>query len=108
MQWTSNSDNNKFTVTQAYLDKLVAAGYTQLSMDLSATQTNIYVICTYKNGNATKDVAKNYTGGNVNFALNTVDGTLSEIGIVIVNTHDNTVFQDFSGTLELTNITYTK
>lgn len=108
VQWTTNSDNNKFSITQAYLDKLVAAGYTQLSMDLSATQTNIYVICTYKNGNATKDVAKNYTGGNVNFALNTVDGTLSEIGIVIVNTHDNTVFQDFSGTLELTNITYTK
>ena len=108
VQWTTNSDNNKFSITQAYLDKLVAAGYTQLSMDLSATQANIYVICTYKNGNATKDVAKNYTGGNVNFALTTVDGTLSEIGIVIVNTHDNTVFQDFSGTLELTNITYTK
>ena len=108
VQWTTNSDNNKFSITQAYLDKLVAAGYTQISMDLSATQANIYVICTYKNGNATKDVAKNYTGGNVNFALTTVDGTLSEIGIVIVNTHDNTVFQDFSGTLELTNITYTK
>lgn len=108
VQWTSSSDNNKFTVTQAYLDKLVAAGYTQISMDLSATQANIYVICTYKNGNATKDVAKNYTGGNVNFALATVDGTLSAIGIVIVNTHDNTVHQDYSGTLELTNITYTK
>lgn len=108
VQWTSSSDNNKFTVTQAYLDKLVAAGYTQISMDLSATQANIYVICTYKNGNVTKDVAKNYTGGNVNFALATVDGTLSEIGIVIVNTHDNTVHQDYSGTLELTNITYTK
>lgn len=108
VQWTTNSDNNKFSITQAYFDKLVSAGYTQLSMDLSATQANIYVICTYKNGNATKDVAKNYTGGNVNFALTTVDGTLSEIGIVIVNTHDNTVFQDFSGTLELTNITYTK
>ena len=108
VQWTTSSDNNKFTVTQAYLDKLVAAGYTQISMDLSATQANIYVICTYKNGNATKDVAKNYTGGNVNFALATVDGTLSEIGIVIVNTHDNTVHQDYSGTLELTNITYTK
>ncbi len=62
VQWTSSSDNNKFTVTQAYLDKLVAAGYTQISMDLSATQANIYVICTYKNGNVTKDVAKNYTG----------------------------------------------
>ncbi len=108
VQWTSSSDNNKFTVTQAYLDKLVAAGYTQISMDLSATQANIYVICTYKNGNVTKDVAKNYTGGNVNFALVTVDGTLSAIGIVIVNTHDNTVHQDYSGTLELTNITYTK
>lgn len=108
VQWTSSSDNNKFTVTQAYLDKLVAAGYTQISMDLSATQANIYVICTYKNGNVTKDVAKNYTGGNVNFALATVDGTLSEIGIVIVNTHDNTMHQDYSGTLELTNITYTK
>ena len=108
VQWTTNSDNNKFTVTQTYLDKLVAAGYTQISMDLSATQANIYVICTYKNGNVTKDVAKNYTGGNVNFALATVDGTLSEIGIVIVNTHDNTVHQDYSGTLELTNITYTK
>lgn len=108
VQWTSSSDNNKFTVTQAYLDKLVAAGYTQISMDLSATQANIYVICTYKNGNVTKDVAKNYTGGNVNLALATVDGTLSEIGIVIVNTHDNTVHQDYSGTLELTNITYTK
>lgn len=108
VQWTSSSDNNKFTVTQTYLDKLVAAGYTQISMDLSATQANIYVICTYKNGNATKDVAKNYTGGNVNLALATVDGTLSEIGIVIVNTHDNTVHQDYSGTLELTNITYTK
>ncbi len=108
VQWTTNSDNNKFTVTQAYLDKLVAAGYTQISMDLSATQANIYVICTYKNGNVTKDVAKNYTGGNVNFALATVDGTLSEVGIVIVNTHDNTVHQDYSGTLELTNITYTK
>lgn len=108
VQWTSSSDNNKFTVTQTYLDKLVAAGYTQISMDLSATQANIYVICTYKNGNATKDVAKNYTGDNVNLALATVDGTLSEIGIVIVNTHDNTVHQDYSGTLELTNITYTK
>lgn len=108
VQWTSSSDNNKFTVTQAYLDKLVAEGYTQISMDLSATQANIYVICTYKNGNVTKDVAKNYTGGNVNFALATVDGTLSAIGIVIVNTHDNTVHQDYSGTLELTNITYTK
>lgn len=108
VQWTTSSDNNKFTVTQPYLDKLVAAGYTQISMDLSATQANIYVICTYKNGNVTKDVAKNYTGGNVNFALATVDGTLSEIGIVIVNTHDNTVHQDYSGTLELTNITYTK
>lgn len=108
VQWTTNSDNNKFTVTQVYLDKLVSAGYTQISMDLSATQANIYVICTYKNGNATKDVAKNYTGGNVNFALATVDGTLSEIGIVMVNTHDNTMHQDYSGTLELTNITYTK
>ena len=108
VQWTTNSDNNKFTVTQVYLDKLVSAGYTKISMDLSATQANIYVICTYKNGNVTKDVAKNYTGGNVNFALATVDGTLSAIGIVIVNTHDNTVHQDYSGTLELTNITYTK